>query len=129
MFNWVLNTPLYLYKNRLISVKCKCPLKYLEPWQTTIMEVSCKNSWPFKRQSHKMVKHAQTIRQLLPANCLSVFDHFVWFALKELTALSFFSIIISVKSSIPNIWQDLKKISLWNHSAFSTICRKLISFQ
>ena len=29
-----------------------------------------------------MVKHSQTIRRLLPTNCLSVFDHFVGFALK-----------------------------------------------
>ena len=29
-----------------------------------------------------MVKHTQTIRWLLPANCLSVFDHFVELALK-----------------------------------------------
>ena len=32
----------------------------------------------------KMVKHAQTIRQLLATNCLSVFDHFVGLALKGL---------------------------------------------
>ena len=32
---------------------------------------------PFKRQLNKMVKHTQTIRRLLPPNCLSVFDHFV----------------------------------------------------
>ena len=32
-----------------------------------------------------MVKHTQTIRRLLPTNCLSVFDHFVGLALKELT--------------------------------------------
>ena len=31
----------------------------------------------FKRQPHKMVKHTQTIRRLLPTNRLSVFDHFV----------------------------------------------------
>ena len=31
-----------------------------------------------------MVKHAQTIRRLLPTNCLSVFDHFVGLALKGL---------------------------------------------
>ena len=31
-----------------------------------------------------MAKHTQTIRQLLPTNCLSVFDHFVGLALKEL---------------------------------------------
>ena len=31
-----------------------------------------------------MVKHPQTIRRLLPTNCLSVFDHFVRLALKGL---------------------------------------------
>ena len=31
-----------------------------------------------------MVKHTQTVRQLLPTNCLSVFDHFVLLALKGL---------------------------------------------
>ena len=32
-----------------------------------------------------MVKHPQRIRQLLPTNCLSVFNHFVGLALKGLT--------------------------------------------
>ena len=32
-----------------------------------------------------MVKHTQTIRGLLPTNCLSLFDHFVGFPLKRLT--------------------------------------------
>ena len=31
-----------------------------------------------------MVKHTQTIRRLLPTNCSSVFDHFVWLAPKGL---------------------------------------------
>ena len=31
-----------------------------------------------------MVKHTQTIRGQQPTNCLSVFDHFVGFALKGL---------------------------------------------
>ena len=52
---------------------------------------------PFKRrQTHKMVKHTQTIRwlkitehtgtirRLLPTNCSSVFDHFLRLALKGL---------------------------------------------
>ena len=30
---------------------------------------------PFKCQPHKIVKHTQTIRRLLPTNCWSVFDH------------------------------------------------------
>ena len=40
---------------------------------------------PFKGQPHKIVKHTQTIRQLLPTNCLSMFDHIVWLTLKGLT--------------------------------------------
>ena len=39
---------------------------------------------PFKRQPHRTAKHSQTISRLLPANCLSVFDHFVGLALKGL---------------------------------------------
>ena len=31
-----------------------------------------------------MVKHAKTIRRLLPMICVSVFDHFMGFALKGL---------------------------------------------
>ena len=31
-----------------------------------------------------MAKHTQVIRQLLPKNCLSLFDHFVGLALKGL---------------------------------------------
>ena len=36
------------------------------------------------RQPHKMVKHTQTIRRPLRANCLNVLDHFVGLVLKEL---------------------------------------------
>ena len=35
-------------------------------------------------QPNKMVEHSQTIRRLLPTNCLSVFDHFVGLELKGL---------------------------------------------
>ena len=42
------------------------------------------NLKPFKRQPHKMVKHIQTIRLLLPTNYLSVFNDFVGLALKGL---------------------------------------------
>ena len=31
-----------------------------------------------------MVKHTQKIRRLFPTDCLSVFDHFVELAVKEL---------------------------------------------
>ena len=39
---------------------------------------------PFKREPQKMVKHTQTIRWLLPTNCLGLFDHFVGLVLKGL---------------------------------------------
>ena len=42
---------------------------------------------PLKRQPHKMVKHTQTIRRLLPTNCLSVFDHLVELAVKGLRTI------------------------------------------
>ena len=37
-------------------------------------------------QPQEMVKHTQTIRQMLTKNCLNVFDHFVGSELKRLTA-------------------------------------------
>ena len=46
-----------------------------------------KNNKPFKRQPHKMVKHTQAIRRLLPTNCLNEFDHFVGLALKGLKSV------------------------------------------
>ena len=39
---------------------------------------------PLSANPHKMVKHSQAIRRLLPTNCLSVFDHFVGLASKGL---------------------------------------------
>ena len=41
-------------------------------------------SEPFKRQSHKMVKHTRTIRLQQPTICYSMFDHFVGLVLKWL---------------------------------------------
>ena len=39
----------------------------------------------FNHQPHKMAKFTQTIRRLLPTNCLSVFDQFVVLTLKRST--------------------------------------------
>ena len=44
---------------------------------------------PCKCQPHKMVKRIQTMGRQLPTNYLSVFDHFMEFALKEFTHLNF----------------------------------------
>ena len=40
--------------------------------------------YSFKCKPHKMVRHTQTIRRQQPTNCLSMFDHFVGFAVKGL---------------------------------------------
>ena len=48
-----------------------------------------------------MVKHTQTIRQLLPTNSLSAFDHFVGLALKGyVTSLALPTSISSMYSTI-----------------------------
>ena len=39
---------------------------------------------PLKCQSHKMIKHTQTIRRQQSMDCLNVFDHFVKLVLKGL---------------------------------------------
>ena len=44
-----------------------------------------------------MVKHTQTIRRQKPANCLSVFDHFMKLALKGL-AIRVFSLSFSMQN-------------------------------
>ena len=44
---------------------------------------------PYKCQPHKTVKHIQAMGRQQPTNYLSVFDHFMEFALKEFTHLNF----------------------------------------
>ena len=41
-------------------------------------------TYTFKLQSHKLVKHTQTICWQQPTNCLSLFDNFVELVLKRL---------------------------------------------
>ena len=48
-----------------------------------------KQCWPVKHQPYKMVK--QTIRRLLPTNCVSVFDHSCGLVLKVLSVNFIFS--------------------------------------
>ena len=52
-----------------------------------------------------MAKHTQTIRWLLPTNCLSVFDHFVGFAVKGLLQVvaNFETLCIEVLSEFKRI--------------------------
>ena len=51
-----------------------------------------------------MVKHIQTIRQLLAKNCLSVFDHFVGYALKVLMTTG---LLINGFTIVVNTTKDL----------------------
>ena len=53
----------------------------------------------FMRQTHKMVKHTQTIYLLLPTNCVSMSDHFMGLTCKglkkrEAVILSHFSAVL-----------------------------------
>ena len=50
-----------------------------------------------------MVKHAQTIRRLLPTNCLSVFDHFVGLGLKGLTCHNDWPEMNQFFCNVPNV--------------------------
>ena len=58
-----------------------------------------------------MVKHTQTIRRLLPSNCLSVFDHFVGLALKGLKTLGLQSIKGTVKQIEKALINDRLRVS------------------
>ena len=49
-----------------------------------------------------MVKHIRIIRRQQPANCLSVFDHFVGLALKGLI-----NVLISSQTSLKIVFTDL----------------------
>ena len=59
-----------------------------------------------------MVKHTQTIRQLLPTNFLSVFDHFVGLALKLLRFL--FQVDFLYKDFNNNVFQGESEPVLTN---------------
>ena len=50
----------------------------------------------FNPQPPKMAKHIQTIRRLLPTNCLSVFGHFVELALRNVNKMLVINFILSV---------------------------------
>ena len=48
------------------------------------------------------LSNTQTIRRLLPTNCLSVFDHFVGLTLKELKIIQFISVCSFLNSHYLN---------------------------
>ena len=57
-----------------------------------------------------MVKHTQTIRLQQPTNCLSVFDHFVGLALKELIFMKIYQknwYKVFLKNIYISLWQLL----------------------
>ena len=51
---------------------------------------------PLSANPHKMLKHTQTIHRQKPINCLSLFDHFVGLALKDLKEYVNFKYYIGV---------------------------------
>ena len=64
-------------------------------------------TYPFKRHPHQIVKHTQTTCRQKPKTCLSVFDHFVGLALKELVFRLYFN--ISWYANL-DMWQNFKNI-------------------
>ena len=63
--------------------------------------ISILNLNSLSANSTKMVKHTQTICQLLPTNCLSVFDHFVGLVFKGLNL--YWGNTVFVESSSGNL--------------------------
>ena len=55
------------------------------PKNADFLQIGLKHqTYQFKCQPHKKVKHTQTIRRFLSTNYLNVFDHFMGLALKGL---------------------------------------------
>ena len=55
---------------------------YLLGLKNSVFKISRLFHRSSKYEPHKMVKQTETNCQLFPTSCLSVFDHFVWLALK-----------------------------------------------
>ena len=81
-----------------------------------------------------MVKHTQTIRRLLPMNCLSMFDRFMGLALEGLRPYQtymmvflaqirngFLAVTVFVKSSTIDAWHRPKYFSALIHAKLSRI--------
>ena len=77
-----------------------------------------------------MVRHTQTIRQLLSTNCLSVFDHFVGLVLKRVKQQYYFMILQICDKK--NLYKILVPVihQIWNLnsmlSAYTTILLSMI---
>ena len=69
---------------------------------------------PLSANPDKTVKHTQTIRQLLPMNCLSVRDHFVGLALRVNSFFGEESSLKPIKSVLPSQLTLPTEISLDN---------------
>ena len=92
--NLVVENQQYYYQNAIEISRSNYSLNvFQETFNSNKLVFTCSNRYffalievnPLKRQPQKRVNYAQTIRQLLPANCFSVFDHFVGLMLKVLT--------------------------------------------
>ena len=74
-----------------------------------------------------MVKHIQTIRRLLPTNCLSVFDHFVGLALKGLISFKTSSrlFLVEAKDHLETVYGLSIYIRFQLHTYYHSIhCKK-----
>ena len=66
----------------------------------------------FKLQPHKMVKRTQTIRRLLPTNCLSVFNDFCGVGIERVKVLidsHHFSTFVSPTREVYICWDTAKR--------------------
>ena len=69
---------LHLYKFQKILLQFVLQWIFLWPKHWVL-------KYNFKLQPHKIVKHTQTIRRLLPTNCLRVFNHIEVLVLKGIS--------------------------------------------
>ena len=81
-----------------------------------------------------MVKYNQTIRRQKPTNCLSLFDHFMGLALKELTRMAvqqgfedFFPCKIIIQANL-DIWMAVPLTSRMYHLKTIVLEEDLESF-
>ena len=107
-------------------------ISFMKWWNSIFLCVTLElQSYPFKRQLHKMVKHTQTICRLLPTNCLSVFDHFAELALKGYTRFFghsvvtknlFHFVLLYHKATISMIQIELLEYGFCTYSFYDAIC-------
>ena len=69
------------------------------------------------RQSHKMVKHSQTIRRQKLTNCLNVLDHFVGLVLKGLKLVIKVLYEVLLEDKLPEDWILSSLVPIYNRNS------------